>query len=821
MARIFISYSRRDAAFAQRLAGDLEQLGADVWLDVDDIPAGMKWSTAIQTGLDTCDVMLVIVSPDSMASTNVEDEWQYFLDRDHPLIPVLWQPAKIHFQLSRIQYVDFHAQEYAAAFSQLREELFAKGIALASPGDPDSTVEVPQVKPAPATPAAAPPPTSLAPRVAHAPPMRRYGWAVIAVVAVILVIGLGLVLGGVFDGDNVATTDESPPAKTALASGSTATASDMPVVSTQTPTEQLTEVATTISSPTSMPTTTETPTPVATDTPTATATNTLTHTPAATATATLTPTATLTLTPTATATATLTPTATATLTPSYTPTATATPQPDSEQIAFVSDEDGDADIFVMDVDGSDVYRLTSNEVYDGHPAWSPDSYWVAFESDQAGARDIWVMDAFGNGLRALTTDPAADTSPAWSPDGVWIAFVSERDGQRDIYVMDRMGGTPRRLTDGSADDYDPAWSPDGVWIAFVSERDGNPEIYTMANDGSNPVRVTDHSARDLDPAWSPDGSEIVFQSDRNGDDELYVMAQDGDNVRRQTTDSARDGHPIWSNDGRVIAFDSARDGADAIFLVQPVDETLVKLDAGVGNCHSPAWRPPPPPDDPMVAAQPAAAADPMLCTLYTTKDRVPVHIGPGDNRGIYNYLPPGEVVDVIGWIELDEEERWWRIDIWDLEHAWIADEDIVLSGDCDRVEESDPPPLVIIIPEDSDEEPASGHETAGQQGTDGSQGQSDSGGDTGGPQPPPPSVVCYNISATVNDPSRGSASIQTTPNCPGGFTAGTAVSVGASANEQFALLEWKGCGASGNPNPVTITANGNCTITAIFEWYLE
>ena len=66
----------------------------------------MKWSSAIQQGLDAGDLLIVIISPNSMVSRNVEDEWQYYLDNHKPVIPVLLHPAKIHFQLSRIQYID-------------------------------------------------------------------------------------------------------------------------------------------------------------------------------------------------------------------------------------------------------------------------------------------------------------------------------------------------------------------------------------------------------------------------------------------------------------------------------------------------------------------------------------------------------------------------------------------------------------------------------------------------------------------------------------------------------------------------------------------
>lgn len=138
MARIFISYSRTDEVFARRLAGNLDRLGADVWIDVDDIPAGMKWRTAIQQGLNTCEVMIVIISPDSMASTNVEDEWQTFLDDGKPVIPILLRPTdQIHFQLRHLQYIDFSA-DAQSAFARLVRVLGSHGLTLTS-HQPQST----------------------------------------------------------------------------------------------------------------------------------------------------------------------------------------------------------------------------------------------------------------------------------------------------------------------------------------------------------------------------------------------------------------------------------------------------------------------------------------------------------------------------------------------------------------------------------------------------------------------------------------------------------------------------------------------------------
>ncbi len=180
MARIFISYSRTDEVFARQLATSLSQLGANVWIDIEDIPSGMKWSRAIQEGLDVSDVLLVVISPDSMNSHNVEDEWQYYLDQKKSIIPLLLTPTKLHFQLSRIQYVDFHRQPYDKSLRQLHAELGRKGIKLDAPPRRNTiTQQVTRVDGS-----------------STAEPARKFSltWLIGGAVVLIIGIGLGLIL---------------------------------------------------------------------------------------------------------------------------------------------------------------------------------------------------------------------------------------------------------------------------------------------------------------------------------------------------------------------------------------------------------------------------------------------------------------------------------------------------------------------------------------------------------------------------------------------------------------------------------------------------
>ncbi|PYO40524.1 MAG: hypothetical protein DMD29_06140 [Gemmatimonadetes bacterium] len=238
--------------------------------------------------------------------------------------------------------------------------------------------------------------------------------------------------------------------------------------------------------------------------------------------------------------------------------------PTPQQLAFVSDARfGQFDICLINVDGTAVAQLTTSLGNDSWPAWKPDGTRLAFQSYRTltpvGGKpqaDIFVINVDGTGETQLTTDTTNEAQPAWSPDGTKIAFVTDRDGNNEIYVMNADGTSVRRLTNNAAADEQPAWSPDGGKIAFVSDRTGNPDIFVMDSTGANPVDLTNHPAVDVGPAWSPDSLKIAFHSDRPGNFALFVMNADGTNATQLTDASVGDELPAWSPDGTHLVYDT-------------------------------------------------------------------------------------------------------------------------------------------------------------------------------------------------------------------------------------------------------------------------
>ena len=240
--------------------------------------------------------------------------------------------------------------------------------------------------------------------------------------------------------------------------------------------------------------------------------------------------------------------------------------PDGRKIAFVSNRDGNLDIYVMGADGSNPTRLTAED-YNTSPSWSPDGTQIAFSSARAeSGTAIFVMGSDGN-ARTRLTDWGNNDSPSWSPDGTRIAFASTPTPRAnlEIYTMGADGCARMRLTD-TAWNESPSWSPDGTQIAFASNRGTGEvakfDIYVMGADGGKPTRLTDRG-NNRSPSWSPDGRWIAFASD--GD--IYVMGSDGGGEPLNLTrDAAFDMDPVWSPDGTKIAFVSNRDGNLEIYV---------------------------------------------------------------------------------------------------------------------------------------------------------------------------------------------------------------------------------------------------------------
>jgi CRP-like cAMP-binding protein len=118
-AKVFLSYARTDVAFVTRLANSMLKQHIDTWLDVYRLEPAKSWARQIGEALDVCQTMVLVLTPTSVASENVEDEWNYYLDHKKPVVVALHRPCKIPYRLSKLHYVDFHTADYDQAVARL------------------------------------------------------------------------------------------------------------------------------------------------------------------------------------------------------------------------------------------------------------------------------------------------------------------------------------------------------------------------------------------------------------------------------------------------------------------------------------------------------------------------------------------------------------------------------------------------------------------------------------------------------------------------------------------------------------------------------
>ena len=134
--------------------------------------------------------------------------------------------------------------------------------------------------------------------------------------------------------------------------------------------------------------------------------------------------------------------------------------PDGRQIAFTSDRAGNPQIFVLDLETEKTRKLTHMNWCDS-PSWSPSGEWIVFSGRETVKEklNIFLTDLTGSQIRRLTDNTGDNEDPSWSPDGRFIAFTSTRRGSRELYIMDADGSAPHPLTDLKGQTATPNWSP--------------------------------------------------------------------------------------------------------------------------------------------------------------------------------------------------------------------------------------------------------------------------------------------------------------------------------------------------------------------------
>ena len=195
--------------------------------------------------------------------------------------------------------------------------------------------------------------------------------------------------------------------------------------------------------------------------------------------------------------------------------------------------------------------------------------------------DIYVADLNGNIVKKLTDEPGYDAEATVSPQGDKIVFTSDRSGDLELYIMDIDGSNVRQLTDELGYDGGAFFSPDGKQIVFRASRPKTPEeikkykdllaqhlvepsdmeIFVINTDGTGLRQVTNLGGANWAPFFHPSGKKIIFSSNHKTKTipfNLYMINVDGTGLEQITYDPIFDAFPMFSYDGKKLVFGSNR-----------------------------------------------------------------------------------------------------------------------------------------------------------------------------------------------------------------------------------------------------------------------
>ena len=236
------------------------------------------------------------------------------------------------------------------------------------------------------------------------------------------------------------------------------------------------------------------------------------------------------------------------------------------RIAFFANLTGSNQIYTINPDGTDLFRVTdlppSDDGFAYAPDFSPDGKRIVFSYPMGGGLELFVINADGTGLTQITHDGTGHAIPRWSHDGTHIVFTTNSELNSAVIATIRADGTEKKLlTSPFWDSVGAEYTIDDKHIVFSSQLNGLvAALWIMDIDGKHQRRLTAPELEAGGPDVSPDGEHVAVYSHQNTPKptSIFTLKLDGCKVTRLTSDGHMDTLPVHSPDGKKILFMSDR-----------------------------------------------------------------------------------------------------------------------------------------------------------------------------------------------------------------------------------------------------------------------